>query len=250
VTAGHAVAIVAAGFAAGTINTVVGSGSFITFPTLLALGYRPVVANVSNTIGLVPGTVAGATGYRRELPAEPGLLVLLCAIGGLGGLVGAGLLLLLPAHSFRAAVPYLVLVACGLVAAQPRLAALVRKRGPGGRWAGLAASVFATAVYGGYFGAAQGVILLGLLGVFVARPLQQLNAAKNLIAAVVNGLAALLFAAVAPVAWSAVGLLAAGSIAGGALGAVLGRRLPVSALRITVLAVGLGVAGALFAGAI
>jgi uncharacterized membrane protein YfcA len=147
-------------------------------------------------------------------------------------------------------VPYLVLVACGLVAAQPRLAALVRKRGPGGRWAGLAASVFATAVYGGYFGAAQGVILLGLLGVFVARPLQQLNAAKNLIAAVVNGLAALLFAAVAPVAWSAVGLLAAGSIAGGALGAVLGRRLPVSALRITVLAVGLGVAGALFAGAI
>ena len=180
-----ALAVLAVGLVAGTVNTIVGSGSLITFPTLLALGYAPVLANVSNTIGLVPGSVSGAVGYRRELEGQRRRITVLGIASATGGLTGAVLLLVLPPTVFRSVVPVLILVACGLIAVQPRLARRVAAReGPerphGGPF--LFAAVYATGVYGGYFGAAQGVILIALLGIFLDDGLQRLNAAKNVLA--------------------------------------------------------------------
>jgi uncharacterized membrane protein YfcA len=238
----HAVAIAAAGLAAGTVNTVVGSGSLITFPTLLALGYHPVVANVSNNVGLVPGSLSGVVGYRRELHGQRDRLVGLSWCSAGGGLAGAILLLVLPGSVFRAVVPALILVACVLVVLQPRLARWVagrRGQAEAGVTPGLAACVFFTGVYGGYFGAAQSVILIALLAIFLQDALQRLNAAKNVLAMVVNAVAAVVFVAAAHVAWTAAGLIAAGSIIGGQVGATIGRRLPAPLLRAVIVIVGL-----------
>lgn len=232
--------------AAGTVNTIVGAGSLITFPTLLALGYPPVVANVSNTIGLVPGGVSGAVGYRRELAGQRPRLAALGAASSAGGLTGGILLLVLPGSVFRGVVPVLILVACALVLAQPALARRLAARPHGARPPHrsrlLPAAVFGTGIYGGYFGAAQGVILIAILGIFVDDSLQRLNAAKNVLAVIVNGVAALLFVFVADVAWSAAGVLAAGAVAGGQLGATVGRRIPPRVLRATIVVVGTVVA--------
>ncbi len=244
-SASTAVAIFAAGLAAGTINTIVGSGSLITFPTLLAVGYPAVTANVTNTVGLVPGVVSGSVGYRRELSGQRQRLVVLGVPAVAGGLTGGVLLLVLPGAVFRTIVPVLILVACGLVLAQPELSRrLAARREGGGRHGGvgLGVTVFATGVYGGYFGAAQGVILIALLAIFLSDDLQRLNAAKNVLAMLVNGVAALLFIAVAHVAWGAAGVLAAGSIIGGQLGATVGRRLSASLLRGVIVVVGTAVA--------
>lgn len=232
--------IVAVGLAAGTINTIVGSGSLITFPTLLALGYPPVVANVSNTLGLVLGSLSGAIGYRRELAGQRRLLVWLGIASLLGGLSGAVLLLVLPASAFERVVPFLILGAVVLVALQPRLQrAMASRRGDGQQHSlPLFAMVYLTAIYGGYFGAAQGVILIALLGIFVADGLQRLNGVKNVLAFLVNAVAAALFAVAAPVAWPVVLLLAIGAIAGGQLGAGVGRRLPPTVLRGAIIVVG------------
>jgi uncharacterized protein len=240
-----ALAIVGAGLAAGTINTIVGSGSLITFPTLLALGYAPVVANVSNTVGLVTGSVSGAVGYRRELEGQQARIRVLGMASLAGGLTGGLLLLALPASVFENVVPALILVACLLVALQPRLAARMAvgdrpARPHGGPW--LFAAVFATGIYGGYFGAAQGVILIALLGIFIDDGLQRLNALKNVLAALVNGIAAVLFIVFADVDWAVAGLLAAGAICGGQLGARLGRRIPANWLRAVIVVVGVAVA--------
>lgn len=244
-TPAAALAILAAGLAAGTLNTIVGSGSLITFPTLLALGYPPVVANVSNTLGLVTGSISGVVGYRRELAGQWPRLRFLGGASLAGGLTGGLLLLALPASVFRTVVPALILVACGLVAAQPRLA----RRRAAGKGAARAhggpllfLTVFATGIYGGYFGAAQGVILIALLGIFIEDGLQRLNALKNALAALVNGIAALLFIAFADVDWAAAGVLAAGAIAGGQIGAAFGRRIPAGWLRGTIVVVGVVVA--------
>ncbi|MDQ1697439.1 MAG: uncharacterized protein QOJ03_2792 [Frankiaceae bacterium] len=238
------VAVVAAGLAAGAINAIVGSGSLITFPTLLAVGYPAVLANVSNTIGLVPGSVAGAVGYRRELVGQRRRLLTLMPAAVLGGLTGAVLLLELPGSVFRRVVPVLILVAVVLVLAQPGVAARRAARGsvaerPG---TGLQLGIFATAVYGGYFGAAQGVILLALLGLTLDDDLQRLNGVKNVVAAVVNAVAAVYFIARTDVAWLAVVLLLSGSIAGGLLGAHWGRRIPAGVLRWVIAVVGTAVA--------
>ena len=242
-----ALAVVGAGLVAGTINTIVGSGSLITFPTLLAFGFGPVVANVSNTVGLVPGSLSGAIAYRAELRGQRPRLVVLGSAAVLGGITGAVLLLTLPGSVFRHVVPALILVACTLVALQPRLAARVGERrrhvhhgGPA-----LAVSVFVTGVYGGFFGAAQGVILVSLLGIFFADHLQRLNAAKNVLALVVNAVAALLFIGFANVSWEAAGLIASGSVVGGQLGGALGRRLPAPLLRTVIIVVGVAAAVAL-----
>jgi uncharacterized membrane protein YfcA len=236
-----ALAIAGAGFAAGTINTIVGSGSLITFPTLLALGYPPVVANVSNTVGLVTGSISGAIGYRRELEGQAPRVRVLGLASLSGGLAGALLLLALPAAVFENVVPALILVACVLVALQPRLAARDRPAyAHGGPL--LFLMVFATGIYGGYFGAAQGVILIALLGIFLDDGLQRLNALKNVLAGLVNGIAALLFIAFADVDWAVAGLLAAGAICGGQLGARLGRRIPAGWLRAVIVVVGVAVA--------
>ena len=236
-----ALAIVGVGLAAGTINTIVGSGSLITFPTLLALGYPPVVANVSNTVGLVTGSISGAIGYRRELEGQAPRVRVLAIASVTGGLTGGLLLLALPASVFESLLPVLILLACLLVALQPRLAARDRPaRAHGGPL--LFAAVFATGVYGGYFGAAQGVILIALLGIFLDDHLQRLDALKNVLAALVNGVAALLFIAVADVDWAVAGLLAAGAVCGGQLGARIGRRIPARGLRAVIVVVGVAVA--------
>jgi uncharacterized membrane protein YfcA len=243
----EALAIVGVGLAAGTINTIVGSGSLITFPTLLAFGFTPVVANVSNTVGLVPGALSGAIAYRSELGGQRSRLLTLGAASVVGGVTGAVLLLVLPRGVFRHVVPALILIACLLVALQPwlseRLAHRRARHAHGGP--ALFGSVYVTGVYGGYFGAAQGVILMALLGIFFADDLQRLNAAKNVLAFLVNGVAALIFMVFAHVAWEAAGLLAAGSVIGGQVGAVIGRRLPGPLLRGVIVAVGVAAAVAL-----
>jgi uncharacterized protein len=239
VTPLHALAIFGAGAAAGCINVVVGSGSLITFPTLIALGYPPVVANVSNTVGLVPGAAAGAYGYRRELSGQWARVLRLGTGSVVGAVIGGLLLLTLPEETFEIVVPALIAVACVLVVVQPRLGAWVsgRRRHPhGGPW--LLLGVLVTGVYGGYFGAAQGVVLMALLGIFLDEDLQRVNAVKNVLAGLVNAAAALLFIAITHVDWMVAACIAAGSAAGGLLGASIGRRLPPLALRILIVVVG------------
>lgn len=243
------VAVVAAGLAAGAVNTVVGSGSLITFPTLLAVGYPAVLANVSNTVGLIPGSVSGAVGYRRELAGQRRRVLLFAPPAMLGGLTGAILLLALPGSVFRGVVPALILLAVALVLVQPALARRRAARGASRDLPGpaLLAGTYLTAIYGGYFGAAQSVILLALLGISLDDDLQRLNALKNVLNAVVNAVAAVVFVIVSDVAWTAVVLLLAGSVAGGQLGAHYGRRIPANVLRILIAVVGTTVAVVLLA---
>jgi uncharacterized protein len=237
------VVVLLAGMAAGTINTVVGSGTLITFPILLAFGVPPVTANVSNTIGLVPGVASGAVGYRRELRGQRARAVRLGSASLLGGVLGAVLLLVLPSSAFTAIVPALILLGLVLVVLQPRISAWVESRHEGARgefgpwW--VWPSVFGTGVYGGYFGAAQGVILMGVLGIGIADELQRLNGLKNVLAGIVNGVAGVIFIFVADVDWTVVALIAAGSIVGGQLGATVGRRLSPLVLRVVIVIVGL-----------
>lgn len=235
----EAVAVFAAGVGAGGINAVVGSGSLITFPTLLAVGLPPIVANVSNNVGLVPGGVAGVLGYRAELKGQQARLIRLGVGSLLGSLLGALLLLWLPERAFMVIVPVLIGLACVLVVLQPKLNAWLagRRAHPhGGPWLWL--GVFGAGVYGGYFGAAQGVVLIGLLGVFLDDGLQRINAAKNMLSLVVNTAAAVLFIILADIDWGAVLLIALGSTVGGFLGARVGRRLPAPVLRGVIVCVG------------
>jgi len=265
----RALAIFAAGLAAGTINTVVGSGTLITFPTLLAFGYPPVLANVSNNVGLVPGVASGVYGYRAELGGQRGRLIRLGSASMGGGLVGAILLLTLPQSAFKAIVPALIGVAVVMVVIQPRLAKWVAERQraraalltPDGSIADAPAAaasaasaasaaeaaiggpvlwvlVFLAGIYGGYFGAAQGVLLIGMLGIALNDSLQRINATKNVLAGLVNGLAAVVFIIATHIDWGVAGLIAAGSIIGGQLGARIGRRLPPWGLRVVIVCVG------------
>jgi len=242
-------AVLLAGMAAGAINTLVGSGTLITFPTLLAFGVPPVTANVSNTVGLVPGSVSGAIGYRRELSGQRSRVLRLSVASLLGGLAG-GLLLLGFPGAFGAIVPALILLGLVLVVFQPRISAWVARRHEahgglphhGAWWVWPAVAL--TGVYGGYFGAAQGVLLMAVLGIGVEETMQRLNAVKNVLAAVVNAVAGLLFIFVADVDWQVVVLIAIGSVIGGQIGATVGRRLPAQVLRgfiVLVGAVALGV---------
>ncbi|NKY36087.1 sulfite exporter TauE/SafE family protein [Nocardia speluncae] len=237
-------AVFAAGIAAGGINAVVGSGTLITFPVLLAVGLPPVTANVSNTVGLVPGSLSGVIGYRRELSGQRARLLRYGSASLLGAALGAVLLLNLPEDAFATIVPVLIIAALVLVVLQPRLSAWVRERQrdkeatPAHGGPVLLAAIFATGIYGGYFGAAQGVLLVGLLGVFVQDELQRLNAVKNVLALLVNALAAAVFIAVAEIDWRVVALIAAGSIIGGQIGARVGRRLSPNVLRAVIVVVG------------
>jgi uncharacterized protein len=247
----EALAILGAGVAAGAVNAVVGSGSLITFPTLLAFGFPPVVANVSNNVGLVSGNVSGAVGYRRELAGQRGRLIRLGIFAAAGSVAGAAALLSLPSASFKLIVPALILIACVLVLIQPWLSGrIVARRNRLAEQDGtpaqdaadsspvLAAGMFASAAYGGYFGAAQGVLVIGLLGTFLDESLQRVNGAKNVLVAIVNGTAAIVYIIFAHVAWLVVLLIAVGSTVGGLIGARYGRRLPPLALRIFVVVIG------------
>jgi uncharacterized membrane protein YfcA len=283
----QALAIFAAGLAAGTINTVVGSGTLITFPTLLAFGYPPVLANVTNNVGLVPGVASGVHGYRAELTGQRRRVIRLGSASLGGGLVGAILLLVLPAGAFKTIVPVLIGIALVMVVFQPRLSKWVAARqragatapggdggpaepggdggpaegnGPaGGNGPGrvsvarpvrastavqvggpvLWVLVFLSGMYGGYFGAAQGVLLLGLMGVAFTDSMQRINAVKNVLAGLVNGIAAVVFVIATHIDWGAAGLIAAGAILGGQLGARIGRKLPPWGLRVVIICVGL-----------
>jgi hypothetical protein len=236
----EALAILGAGLAAGTINTIVGSGTLITFPTLLAFGYPPVVANVSNNVGLVPGAVSGAWGYRRELSGQRTRLIRLGAGSALGGLTGALLLLVLPAEAFATIVPGLIVLGCVLVVIQPWVSRRIARPhdvpAHGSLW--VWSFVFAAGVYGGYFGAAQGVLLMAILGVGLQESMQRNNATKNVLALLVNLIAALIFVAVAEVNWTYAGLIAIGAVVGGQIGATVGRRLPPLVLRGVIVTVG------------
>jgi uncharacterized membrane protein YfcA len=234
------VLVLAAGLFAGAINTVVGSGTLVTFPVLLAVGYGPVVANVSNTLGLVPGSISGAIGYRAELAGQRRRILVLGSASLLGGIAGAVLLLSLPGSAFEAIVPVLIALALVLVVLQPRLSRMLAQRRPARPHGGppLWAGVFGTGVYGGYFGAAQGVILLAICGIAIPEDLQRLNALKNVLAAIVNGIAAVVFLFFASVAWLPALLLAVSSAAGGQLGARIGRSLSPGVLRGVIVVVG------------
>jgi hypothetical protein len=245
----EALAIVGVGLVAGTVNTIVGSGSLLTFPTLLAFGFSPIVANVSNTVGLVPGTLSGSIAYRRELEGQRPRLLVLGTAAVVGGVTGAVILLALPRSVFRHVVPVLILVACVLVAVQPRLTRRLaaREQPPLHGGAPLFVGVYLTAVYGGYFGAAQSVILISLLGIFLADDIQRLNAAKNVLALVANAVAAVVFVIATHIAWEAAGLIAAGSTVGGQIGGAVGRRLPAPLLRIVIIVAGVTAAVVLLA---
>ena len=246
-------AVAAAGFAAGGINAVVGSGTLVTFPVLLAVGLPPVTATVTNSLGLVSGNLAGSIGYRRELRGQGGLLLRLLPASILGALTGAFLLLNLPASAFEAIVPVLIALAVILVVTQPRLQrALARRREVGngepapfrigpGRLAGLLAGAYATGAYGGYFAASQGVLQIGIFGLLLPESLQRLNAMKNVLTMAVNAVAALAYVIVAPdrVEWVAAGLIAVGALAGGFVGSSYGRRLPATVLRTAIVVLGL-----------
>jgi hypothetical protein len=297
----QALVIFAVGLAAGTINTVVGSGTLITFPTLLALGYPPVLANVSNNVGLVPGVASGVHGYRAELVGQRRRVIRLGTASVCGGLVGAILLLVLPAGAFKDIVPALIGIALAMIIFQPRLARWMAARqlarsaaaagerdpdgGPGGasgtgvpggtvgadapvgagaKGAVLVAPVtkeaavqvggpvlwvlvFLSGVYGGYFGAAQGVLLIGLMGVAFTDTMQRVNAVKNVLAGLVNGVAALVFIVATHIDWGAAGLIACGAILGGQVGARIGRKLPPWGLRVLIMCVGVAALAKLLA---
>ncbi len=238
---GEILAIALAGLAAGAVNAAVGSGTLITFPVLLAFGYAPVTANVSNTIGLVPGAVSGAVGYRRELAGQRQRAIRFGLMSMLGGVSGAVLLLVLPPSAFKTIVPVFIAIALVLVVLQPRINRLLAS-GAVGSWheRGILPplAVYATGIYGGYFGAAQGIMLMAILGVALPQDLQRTNALKNVLAGLVNGVAGLYFIFAAHVAWAPAAIIAASSILGGQLGAHYGRRLSQDALRGLIVVVG------------
>ncbi|WP_082939790.1 sulfite exporter TauE/SafE family protein [Mycobacterium sp. 852014-50255_SCH5639931] len=247
----HMILICLAGFGAGAINALVGSGTLITFPTLVALGFPPVTATMSNAIGLVAGSVSGTWGYRAELRGQWDRLrwQLPASLGG--AVLGAFLLLHLPEKVFAEVVPVLLVMALTLVVAGPRIQAWTGRRAEAAgrspehitprRMAVLVFGTFAVGVYGGYFTAAQGILLVGLMGALLPESVQRMNAAKNLLALVVNVVAAIAYTLVAfgRISWPAAGLIAVGSLIGGLIGARYGRRLSGNALRATIVVVGL-----------
>ncbi len=240
----HAVGILAAGAVAGAINAVVGSGTLFTFPVLLAFGYPPKVANVSNTIGLVPGSAAGAVAYRPELVGQRARVLRLALFTTTGAIGGAVLLLVLPAAAFKRIVVVFIVLAIALILLQPRISSwLARARQSKHRRhdAGVLGTmgVFVTGIYGGYFGAAQGILLLAILGLSIDDDLQRINALKVVLAGLANLVSGIIFVVAAHVAWGAAGLVAAGSIVGGFLGARWGRLLPPSGLRLVIVGVGI-----------
>jgi uncharacterized protein len=242
------IAVVAAGFGAGTINALIGSGTLITFPVLLAVGYPPVVANVSNNIGLVPGAVSSAWAYRRELEGSAPRLRRFAPATASGAVLGAILLLLLPAAAFKAIVPVLIAISLVLVVFQPRITHWIMERRSSHRPHGgplLIAGIFATGVYGGYFGAGQGILLFGLLASSLGGDLRHINAIRAVLAGTANLVAAIVFLFIADIAWLPAALIAAGSTAGGLFGAGVGRRLSDSWLRAIIVVVGLAAIGQL-----
>jgi uncharacterized membrane protein YfcA len=242
--AGQVLAVLAAGFGAGVVLASVGAGSLVSFPILLAVGIPPLVANTSNCVGLVPGGLSGSWGYRRELSPVRPLVLRVAATSAFGGLLGAAVLLILPSTAFDAIVPVLVLLAATLIALQPLVSGALRRRAARRgivehpdrveMGAGLTTVSTVVGVYGGYFGAAQGVMLMACLALGLDLSLQVVNGLKNVAVLAANVAASVIFVVVGAV----VGLVAVGSLAGGWLGAHVGRRLPSSVFRVLVVTFG------------
>ena len=241
-----------AGLLAGAVNAVAGGGSLISFPALLAVGYPALTANVTNAVALTPGYFGGTVGYRRELEGQRRRILALGATSAAGAVLGAYLLVVSSAELFERIVPFLIFLACGLLAAQTRLARLVRNRRDDRSPAGdqppadphtlpLFAAQFLAAIYGAYFGAGVGIMMLAILGIFLVDNLQRLNALKGLLSLLVNGIAAVYFIFFADVRWVAVAIMAVTSLLGGQVGVVLARRLNDQALRWLVIAFGVAV---------
>jgi uncharacterized membrane protein YfcA len=256
VTSVQVLLIIAAGVGAGVINAVVGAGTLVTFPTLLLLGYPPVLANVTNTVGLVPGSVMASIGYRKTLRGRGPVVARLLVAAIIGGVTGGALLVLLPGRAFDTVVPWLLVLAAVLAALQPRIARAVAlrraARGVDDDAAPVGPGVFVlialTGVYGGYFGAAQGVMLLVVLGLALGGPINELNGVKNILGGTVNLVAAVLFILISEVDWAVAGLVAIGATIGGGLGGRYGRRLSSSALRVLLVSIAMIAAAVRFVG--
>ena len=242
-------AIFIAGVWAGGINVIVGSGTLVTFPTLLLFGYSPLVANVSNNIGLVAGGVSGTYGYRRELEGNKPILKRLAPASICGALTGALLLLVLPEAAFKSIVPVLIAIGVLMVIIGPAIQRRAARRTAelGGEHVEttrsrvlLTAGIFVLGIYGGYFGAAQGVLLAGLMSMILTEGIQRITAIKNVLSTVVNAVAALTFIAVAwdLIDWKVVALIGSGALVGGYLGAHVGRRMPAAVLRAMIVVIG------------
>lgn len=230
-------AVAGAGIAAGAVNTIAGAGSLITFPVLIAVGLPPLSANVTNDIGVLPGNISGAVAFRDELRGQRPRLRQLLPIAAACSIVGAVLLLAFPARAFEVVAPVLLLAASGITAAQPALARWAQSA-HAGRHRHLRLAIGAISVYGGYFGTGIGVLFFAALGVFIDDSARRLNATKQMLALVCNGVAGLLFAFVAPVRWSAAAVLAVSSALGGPIGARLSRHISATTLRLVVCVVG------------
>lgn len=237
--------LVAAGFAAGAVNAVAGGGSLISFPALIGAGYAPVVANVTNAVAVLPGYLGGSLAYRRELEGQRRRIVALSITSGVGAVLGAWVLIVSPARVFEAIVPFLILGSCALLAAQPLLARVIEPADRGAeehRSLRLHAGVFAGSVYGGYFGAGVGILLLAVLGLTLHDSLQRLNALKGLLSLVIGLAAAAYFAVFGHVAWDAAAVMAGASLIGGQAGVAVARRLQPGPLRAVIVVFGVGVA--------
>ena len=239
-------AILATGVGAGVLTSTVGVASLLSFPVLVALGLPPVVANASNTVGLAPGAVSGSWGYRHQLREQPAVAVAVLVTCSLGSVAGAVLLLALPPGVFEAVVPWLILFTCLLVGAQPRISAWLRTRhgedAPAPRTTmSRVTRAFATltGVYGGYFGAGSGVMMMAVLGLGLDLEFRVVNALKTLAVMSANVVAGSIFVVVADLEWSAVALLAVGSVVGGYAGARIGRVLPPALLRAGIVVAGI-----------
>jgi hypothetical protein len=229
------------GLIAGTMNSVVGSGGLVTFPALLAFGYSPLVANMTNNMGVLPGAISGAFAWRHELKTQWHRVIRLSALSLVGGFAGALLLLILPAAAFKAIVPVLIALALVLIIIQPRLRIRAARRETMPRRSIIMRDIgiFLTGIYGGYFGAAQGILLMSILGAMFDETIHRLNSVKIMLAVSANSAAAVIFIIHGGVAWEAAGVLAVGSIIGGQLGAHIGRRLPSAVYRAFIVFVGL-----------
>ena len=244
-------AIVGTGLVAGVMTSTVGVASLLSFPVLVALGLPPVVANASNTVGMTPAGLTGSFGYREELRVHPKVTVAVITTCAAGAVLGAALLLALPAEVFEAVVPWLILGTCLLVGAQPRISRWLRRThddtpAAHGRLSPVT-TFFATlvGVYGGYFGAGSGVMMMAVLGLGSTLEFRVVNALKTLAILASNLVASVIFVFVADLDWHAVVLLAAGSIVGGYVGARIGRRLNPTALRALIVLVGVTAAVAM-----
>jgi len=241
--------LAAAAFLAGAINSVAGGGSLVSFPAIVAAGYDTKVANVTNTVALWPGYASGSFGYRDELSRQRSRVLRLTLPSLLGAVAGSVILLATPSDVFDVVVPFLIIFACVLMLAQDRLARRFRRH-PEGAEAPVTASVlvatFFLAIYGAYFGAGLGIMLLAVLGIFLPDELQHSNALKGMLSLVMNAMAVVWFALFGPVEWGVVLVMAAGAIAGGYLGVGLARKLGRRWLRLAVVSYGLVAAAVLF----